>query len=304
MRYKYLILCLFISFSFQLKAQNSQFIVQETSVIHYKTYGKGKPVVIINGGPGMNCNGFEKVASKIADMGYNAIIYDQRGTGKSIIDSVHEGSITMNAMVQDLETLRKHLGYNEWVILGHSFGGLLATCYAYQYPNHVSKLIFSSSGGINLDFMTYVSGTINHNLSKTASDSLSYYNNLLDNDDTSASTIRNRADIIANAYVYNKKNACIIADRLIEANYEINGLVFKDLKKSGYDFSNKFSDFKQAVLVLQGKNDIIKTETAEKISDAFMNSRLVLLNKCGHYGWMDVPKKYWKAIETFLKSDK
>jgi proline iminopeptidase len=64
-------------------SQNSQLIPTNHGVIHYKIFGKGKPLVIINGGPGMNSEGFAGLAEQLAKEGFLCIIYDQRGTGKS-----------------------------------------------------------------------------------------------------------------------------------------------------------------------------------------------------------------------------
>lgn len=62
----------------------------------------------------------------------------------------------MDLMVEDMENLRRHLNIEKWTILGHSFGGIMATYYATKYPERIEKLILSSSGGINMDFTSYV----------------------------------------------------------------------------------------------------------------------------------------------------
>lgn len=56
-------------------------------------------------------------------------------------------------------------------------------------------------------------------------------------------------------------------------------------------------------MVLQGKNDIISIETAQEIAEVFSNSKLVLIDNCGHYGWLDANEIYFKSIKEFLKSN-
>ncbi|MCB0663128.1 MAG: hypothetical protein KDC24_10335, partial [Saprospiraceae bacterium] len=63
-------------------------ILESNRTISYKTFGEGKPILIINGGPGMNSNGFQFMAEKIAALGYQTILFDQRGTGGSILPTV------------------------------------------------------------------------------------------------------------------------------------------------------------------------------------------------------------------------
>lgn len=293
------ILLFVFSFSF---SQTEETIISGNSKLHYKTFGKGKPILIINGGPGMNCEGFAFVAEELAKMNYQTIIYDQRGTGKSDLEKINAETITMDLMVEDIENLRTHLKIQKWTIFGHSFGGIMASYYATKHPDAIDKIIFSSSGGINMKFTTYGQKRLNDNLTPTERDSLSFYQNKIENGDNSAETLKLRAKYLANAYVFNKKNAPIIAERLTQAKFEITSLVFNDLFKINFDCSSSFKKFKQKVLVLQGENDIISPETAKEIANAFPNSKLVLMKNCGHYGWLDAKEIYFDSIKAFLNN--
>lgn len=289
--------------SFFCFSQTEDVIISGNSKLHYKTFGSGKPILIINGGPGMNCEGFGFVAQELAKMNYQTIIYDQRGTGKSDLEKVNNETITMDLMVQDMENLRMHLKISKWIILGHSFGGIMAAYYATKHPETIDKLIFSSSGGINMKFTHYVQERLNNNLTPMERDSLKYYQNKLNNGDTSIEIINSRAKYLANAYVFDKSKASIIAERLTQTKFKINSLVFESLRKISFDCKDKFINFQLPVLVLQGKNDIITTETANEIAAAFPISKLVLMDNCGHYGWLDASEIYFKSIKEFLESN-
>ncbi|MBK9983709.1 MAG: alpha/beta fold hydrolase [Saprospiraceae bacterium] len=136
----------------------------DAAPIYYRTFGSGQPLLIINGGPGMNSNGFENLARKLSEH-YKTIIYDQRGTGKSILPILDSTTITMDLMIEDVESLRKFFKLDSWSILGHSFGGMLASYYATKYPEHIDKMILSSSGGIDLGLLSYVNDAISSKLS-------------------------------------------------------------------------------------------------------------------------------------------
>jgi proline iminopeptidase len=248
----------------------------------------------------MNSDGFVEIAKEISALNYQTIIYDQRGTGNSKIGILDSSNITMELMAEDIENLRKKLNINKWTIFGHSFGGLLATYYTSKYPNSIDKIIFSSSGGVNLNFLNYVSQRINANLTKNEQDSLAYFEEA---PIPESERIIKRAEILSNAYVYDKSKAPIIAKRLTQLNLKVNSLVFQDLQKIKYDFTNKFQNCKIPVLVIQGKNDIISIETAKEISDSFGNSKLILIDNCGHYGWLDNSKFYFESIKNFMKSN-
>jgi proline iminopeptidase len=282
-------------------AQKEGYIQSNNSTLYYRSFGQGKPLLIINGGPGMNSNGFLSLAQELSKNNLT-IIYDQRGTGKSTLTRIDNSTITMDLMVKDLEVLRKHLNISTWTILGHSFGGMLASYYATIHPENITALILSSSGGIDLDLLSYVGNVINSKLSAKEIDSLNYWNRQIARGDTSHYARLQRGLALAPAYVYNKKNIPAIAERLTQGNSTINNLVWEDLRKIKFDCAAALSHFDKPVLIIQGKQDIIEEKTAVKENKVLKNSRLVILDRCVHYGWLDRPDAYFGELETFLKT--
>jgi proline iminopeptidase len=272
----------------------------DASLTYYKTFGKGEPLLIINGGPGMNSNGFEAMAKTLSE-NQETIIYDQRGTGKSKLVKLDATTISMRLMADDIESLRKQLKIKKWNILGHSFGGMLASYYATIYPNSIDKLILSSSGGVDLTLLKSAN-LIEAGLNQTQKDSLNYWNDKIEKGDTSYTARIGRGRAMAPAYVYDQKYAPIIAERLTQGNSTINGLLWADMQKMNFDCKTKLKNFKNPVLVIQGKEDIISNEIGEIANKTFPNSKLILLEHSKHYGWLDAREKYFLEINSFLKS--
>ncbi len=272
--------------------------------IYYQTFGSGTPVLIINGGPGLDSAGFEAVAKTIAVQGYQTILFDQRGTGHSKLASINADTIQLALMVQDIEQLRQHLHIDKWVVLGHSFGGMLGAAYAAKYPHHIEKLIFSSSGGLDLQFRGQIAERLLNNLSLQEQIRMQMYQLRQRSGDDSDSTRDTLAQLRARAYVVDKSKAPLIAARLKVVDMSINSLVFADLEKINFDLKAAFKQFKAPVLVLQGENDIISTETAQTIAGSFSEAELVLLPQCAHYGWLDQPELYYSSVFRFLKANK
>jgi len=270
------------------------------SKTYYKTFGKGEPLLIINGGPGMNSNGFEDMAKTLAES-QETIIYDQRGTGKSKLKDLNSKTISMKIMADDIESLRKHLKIQKWSILGHSFGGMLGSYYATVYPNSINKLVLSSSGGVDLTLLK-TENLIERNLTKAEKDSLNYWNAKIEKGDTSHETRLGRGRALAPAYVYDQKYVPIIAERLTQGNSKINGLLWDDMQKINFDCKPKLKSFKNPVLIIQGKQDVISNEIGELAHKTFPNSKLILLENCRHYGWLDAKEKYFSEVNSFLKS--
>ncbi len=100
--------------------------------------GQGTPLVLLHGGPGATHHGFHPCFSRAASFA-RVIYYDQRGCGLS--DFEPGKGYSLDQAVDDLDRLRKALGVDQWVVLGHSYGGLLAQCYAMKYPENVKGLV-------------------------------------------------------------------------------------------------------------------------------------------------------------------
>jgi len=288
--------------SLQLLAQKDGFAESNGVNIYYRTFGAGTPVLIINGGPGFNSDGFVDLAKTLSAHN-QTIIYDQRGTGKSIMQKTDASTITMQLMIDDIENLRKQLKIERWIILGHSFGGMLASYYATIHPDKIISMILSSSGGVDLDLLSYVSRNINARLTSQQLDSANYWSQKIADGDTSYNASWQRAKALANAYVYDKKYVPVIAKRLTQSNLPINSLVWQDMQKIKFNCAPKLSTFTRPVLIIQGRQDIIEERTSQKANKILKNSKLVILDHCVHYGWLDNRDAYLSEVEKFISGN-
>jgi proline iminopeptidase len=284
---------------FQLQAQKDGFAESNGVKIYYRTFGTGTPVLIINGGPGFNSDGFVDLAKNLSAHN-QTIIYDQRGTGRSVMQKADASTITMQLMIDDIENLRKQLKIEKWIILGHSFGGMLASYYATIHPDKIISMILSSSGGVDLDLLSYVSKNINARLTPQQLDSVNYWSQKIAGGDTSYNARWQRAKALANAYVYDKKFVPVIAERLTQSNMTINGLVWQDMQRIHFNCGPKLTTFNRPVLIIQGKQDIIEERTSQKANKILKNSKLVILDHCVHYGWLDNREAYLGKVEKFI----
>lgn len=98
----------------------------------------GKPVLVLHGGPGAGRNVNNR--RFFNPDRYRIILYDQRGSGKSIPLASLEENTTWD-LVEDIEMLRKHLRINKWQVFGGSWGSTLALAYAQNHPTMVTELV-------------------------------------------------------------------------------------------------------------------------------------------------------------------
>jgi proline iminopeptidase len=100
---------------------------------------KEKPVAfVIHGGPGADHTSFKPSFSPLSQK-MQLVYFDHRGQGRSARGP--KESYTLENNVKDMEALRQHLGLGKIVVIGASYGGMVALTYASRYPDHVSHLI-------------------------------------------------------------------------------------------------------------------------------------------------------------------
>ncbi|WP_035716379.1 alpha/beta fold hydrolase [Christiangramia echinicola] len=296
---KYLAIIFLLVFS-SVSCQEQDCLEFEDGVIAYQTFGQGFPVLIINGGPGMNSKGFESLA-KLLSENNKVIIYDQRGTGKSVLNEMSASNMTIELMVGDIERLREHLGYKSWIILGQSFGGMLAYAYAAKHPDRVQAMVQSHSGGMSL--RNVASFNVRNGLTSSENDSLDHYSLLIQRNPENEEFQKKRALFMAKAYVVGSEHEETISERLLQVNREINSMLWEDMRLNIFDKTEEMKEFEKNLLIMHGLQDVVPVDIAENSHNILPNSKLVTMGNCGHYGWLDRPEVYLKEVKAFLRTN-
>jgi proline iminopeptidase len=102
-------------------------------------------VLLLHGGPGATHEYFEAFDSFLPAAGIEYYYYDQLGSFYS--DQPKEPSLwELPRFVEEVEQVRQALGLgtDNFYLLGHSWGGLLAMEYALKYPQHLKGLVISN----------------------------------------------------------------------------------------------------------------------------------------------------------------
>jgi len=105
-----------------------------------------KPYLLMCGaGPGVN-DGLSEVDTLINDR-FNTIRFNHRGCGTSTAD----GNYKIETVLEDIETIRRYYGVENWFILGHSWGANIALFYALKHPQVCKKVIYLCGIGVQND---------------------------------------------------------------------------------------------------------------------------------------------------------
>lgn len=113
--------------------------VSDLHNIHYEQSGnpKGKPVIILHGGPGGGMN--PQYRRYFNPDKWRIVQFSQRGCGKSTPFAELRENTTWD-LVADIEKLRHHLKIKTWAVFGGSWGSTLSLTYAQTHPDRCDAL--------------------------------------------------------------------------------------------------------------------------------------------------------------------
>lgn len=259
--------------------------------------GSGKPVLILSGGPGDDCDYMMPVAMDVAKSA-QAILPELRGTGRSLPPAINKQTINVAAYLEDLEALRASLRIERWSVIGHSAGGLLAMRYAVTYPQHVDKLVLLDTVPVASEFLTPLNDNIFDRLSTDERERV-----MAPPKSASPEAQRDVALLQATVFFFDRKlGAKVVTDIAKTYHADVGRLLGGDLiPPGGYDLRTNLKDFERPVLVLSGRQDPMDPRMASETAAAFKHSTLRFIDRAGHFSWFEQPEHFDTTLNAFLR---
>jgi proline iminopeptidase len=109
-----------------------------------KKQGSGAlKVLLVHGGPGFSHEYLEAFEAFLPQAGFTMYYYDQLGCNNS--DQPDDTALwTLDRYTDEVEEVRQALGLEDFVLYGHSWGGMLAIEYALRHQHHLRGLVISN----------------------------------------------------------------------------------------------------------------------------------------------------------------
>ena len=282
-------------------------------MIYYKLLGRGKPLLVVHGGPGASHDYFLPYLLPLARH-YRLVFIDERGSGQS--EKLEEVSAyTVDNMVEDVEAVRRALNLGQISLLGHSYGGVLAQAYALKYQKNLSHLIlgstFSSTKAMN-DVLARIKQNIpsdaRERVNKMESEGLyghgkDYEKNRYTSDYMIAAwgdgyfpyLYQNRPDPN-----YDPVDNGKMAWDLYKEMWGEHGEFVIDGNLKSAEYTEQLSAIKIPTLIIAGDHDESDPSLSRTMHEKIGGSKLVILPRSGHMTFVDQPGLFQKSIEEFL----
>ena len=243
--------------------------------LYYEVVGSGNPLLIMHGGLGFDHTYFRPWIDSLSEDS-KLIFYDHRGNGRSDrskpLDDVHHST-----WADDANALREHLGIEKIVLMGHSYGGVLALHYALRYPDTLSGLILATT----YPAWNYKDVVLEKARERGTPEQVSaienrFFERVKDDDD-----LEELAGTIGNMYFHDPNNP--IAEEFgSEVHFSADGYNrgFVDIHAE-HNVTDKLSNITTPTLILCGADDFITPyEQGSAILHAEIpNSKLIMFEK-------------------------
>ncbi len=232
------------------------------------------------------------------------MFYDQRGSGRSTISAIDEEHINDEQFVEDIETIRRSLGYQKVTLVGHSWGGMLAMRYALKYSANIKKMVLmntlpATTAGIH-DFVEEVERRIAPSAAEI--ETLQQSQAFLEND---PETIAKFYSLFFQYYFHNpadlKKLNMNLEPQGIATGIQIARILEKSIFTKFIDLTDDLRKLKMPTLIIHGESDALPIITAQEIASAIKGSQLIVQKQCGHFPYIEKPQEWLEIMEEFLK---
>lgn len=280
--------------------------VDHTSLF-VRDIGRGSPIIVLHGGPDFDHTYLLPDLDRLADK-YRLVYYDQRGRGRSA-DGVKPEDVSLASDVDDVDRVRRHFGWRSATILGHSWGGLLALEYALRYPGAISHLILMNPAPVSAaDYARF--RQVYREVQSEALDRLRAIaaTDAFKGGDPDAVVAYYRIHF-APAFqrpeyldrLMTNMRPSFTPDGVLKAR-AIEDRLDNDtwLSSGGYDLLPKLAALRIPTLIIYGDHDFIPKDTVEHIAQAIPGARMVSLERCGHFPYIECAETTHRHIDDFF----
>jgi proline iminopeptidase len=263
--------------------------------LQYQVFGdKGPFLVVLAGGPGADPRYMTPVVNELSTK-FRCVLVEQRGTGRSKLKTYDAKTINFGAYLEDVEALRKQLGDDRLLLIGHSWGAMLALSYAGTHPDRVKGIVSLCSGPTAEEHAEAEEVNVRRRLLPKQLEAIEALEKRRDKEP--AQTFLEVQKIMFSAYFWDPAKADFPG-----VNAEVMML--------GYDpgfgsldnyIRSRLSAIQAPVLIIHGRQDAVTEGSAVEAHYLIKGSRLKLINKSGHVPWVEQPEELWKAVHDFME---
>ena len=269
-------------------------------------------ILLLNGGPGGTHEYFQCFENFLPQEGIEFIYYDQLGCGNS--DNPDDTAYwDLDRFVEEVEQVRKALNIdkNNFYLLGHSWGGILAMQYALKYQDNLKGLIISNMMSSCPDYDKYAENVLAKQFDPVVLDSVMAMEARNDYDNPNYMGL-----LVPNFYekhilrlpsaawpdpvnrAFARMNKSLYVTMQGPSEFGISG------RLENWDVSKQLSTISVPTLVIGAQHDTMDPEHMKWMSTQFKNGTYLYCEKGSHMAMYDDQETYFKGLIEYINKTK
>lgn len=289
--------------------------VEDNIRLHYYSHGSGRNVLIVHGGPGYPYQkpwtGLEALSDN-----YRFLYYDQRGCGDSTRPfdrfalnnrykniTTLESTLGLSAQVADIERIRRILREEKLILIGHSWGGFLASLYAAEFPEQVEALVLVAPADVLVMPQPEGRGLYDAVRVRLPEDQLEAYDAFLNAYfDFGGLFDKSEADLVQMNEEFARYFALALNEELPEQPGGGGWMVWAMYLSMGqrHDYTASLAAVNAPVLVVHGSEDFQPEAASQEYAQAFPKAMFFRIDGAGHWPFEDQPQAFAQTVREFL----
>jgi proline iminopeptidase len=282
--------------------------------------GAGKNVLVIHGGPGYPFRSPWPGLKPLADR-YRFIYYHQRGCGRSTrpierfassnyLANVKtlDAALGLGAQIADVERVRRILGEEQLVIVGHSFGGFLASLYAAEFPERVKALILvapadilvmpAKGGGLFAEVNRHLPAGMKNEYAAFLKRYLDF-GNIFSKSEAELAALNSEFAKYYQAAAATK-NLSVPEESAVKENggWMVFGMYLSMGRR--HDYRAALKNVQAPVLVIHGDQDLQPEGALRAYAACFPNASVQVIKNAGHFLFSERPEEFAAVTGKFL----
>lgn len=250
-------------------------------------------------GAGFDHTIFRPFLDQLSDR-YTLIFYDQRGSGSSPRPP-DLGTITHESLSIDADQLREALGFDSWIVMGHSAGGFLALEYALRFPERTSGLILVNATATGTPDPDVVQRATTRGTEEQVGVLLNAFSGPIESDDR----LREVAPIVLPMY-FHTCDARLLAQVFGEVRYSaaaFNRALFELLPSA--DVLSHLPDISIPTLAIAGEDDWLYPPSVSiaPIVERMPNAKGITFAHCGHFPFVEHQERFCDVVSNWIDSE-
>jgi proline iminopeptidase len=250
---------------------------------------------VLHGGPGCDHSYFRPWLDPLAE--HAQLIYlDHRGNGRS--EYPDETTYTIAQMADDVDALRDYLGFDRIMMLGHSFGGMVAQTYALKHQDRLTKLVLAATTPSS-QFWDEAQDVAQV---RATDEQLEVLNALFEGRITTQEEHDAWWRVCMPLYfekIPDPEMINVELDRMIGAVGVSNYMMKNEIPN--FDVRPRLGELRVPTLVLAGRHDwVTPVSQSAAINDGIPGSQLVVMEESAHMGFAEEQEDYLRYLSDFL----